>query len=324
MGPILSLILRRLALSGVILVLVSAVVFVGTEILPGDALDATIPADELIYYTEEDLDRMRTDLGLNKPLLERFGIVLLNLVTFDFGVTILTQERVIDSVYHPLMNSLLMASVAVILTPLVSIALGIWAAMKPGGRADGIVSGATLFAYSMPDFVVGNVFIITFAIWLGLAPAVLMVSESAPWHAILAVSILPVAALTVSGVAYQFRLLRSGMVEALDSEFVERARLSGVPEWRLVVTHALPVALIPMLNGSAQFVAGIISGTVVIEAVFRFPGIGLELIRAISQREVPTVQAITFCAAFAVILANLLADVGVLALDPRVRRKSHG
>ena len=324
MGPILSLILRRLALSGVILVLVSAVVFVGTEILPGDALDATIPADELIYYTEEDLARMRAELGLDKPMLERFGIVLWNLVTFDFGVTILTQEPVIDSVYHPLINSLLMASVAVILTPLVSIALGIWTALNPGGRTDGIVSGATLFAYSMPDFVVGNVFIITFALWLGLAPAVLMVAESAPWYEILAVSVLPVAALTVSGVAYQFRLLRAGMIEALDSEFVERARLSGVPEWRLVVTHALPAALIPMLNGSAQFVAGIISGTVVIEAVFRFPGIGLELIRAIAQREVPTVQAITFCAAFAVILANLLADIGVLALDPRVRRRSNG
>ena len=180
MGPILALILRRLALSIVILVLVSAVVFVGTEILPGDALDATFPADELIYYTEEDLARMRAELGLDKPLLERFGIVLWNLVTFDFGVTILTQEPVIDGIYHALMNSLLMASVAVFLTPLVSTGLGIWAVLKPGGRTDGMVSGATLFAYSMPDFVVGNVFIITFAFWLGLAPAVLMVAESAP------------------------------------------------------------------------------------------------------------------------------------------------
>lgn len=324
MGSILALVLRRLVLSVLILVLVSAVVFVGTEVLPGDALDATIPADEMIYYTDEDLARMRAELGLDKPLLERFGIVLWDLITFDFGVTILTQEPVKATIYHPLMNSLLMASIAVLLTPLVSIALGIWAALRPGGRTDGVVSGATLFAYSMPDFVVGNVFIITFAIWLGLAPAVLMVSENAPWQQILAVSVLPVAALTVSGVAYQFRLLRAGMVEALDSEFVERARLSGVPEWRLVVTHALPVALIPMLNGSAQFVAGIISGTVVIEAVFRFPGIGLELIRAVAQREVPTVQAIAFCAAFAVIIANLLADIGVLALDPRVRRNAHG
>ena len=324
MTPILALIVRRLMLSGVILLLVSVVVFVGTEILPGDALDATIPADELVYYTEDDLARMRVELGLDKSPFERFGVVLRNLITFDFGVTLLTREPVLESIYHPMINSLLMASVAIVLTPLVSIALGVWAALKPGSRTDGLVSGTTLFAYSMPDFVVGNVFIIVFAIWLGLAPAVLMVAERAPWYDILAVSVLPVMALTVSGVAYQFRLLRAGMVEALESEFVERARLSGVPEWRLVVTHALPAALIPMLNGTAQFVAGIISGTVVIEAVFRFPGIGLELIRAIAQREVPTVQAIAFVAAFAVIMANLLADIGVLALDPRVRRKPHG
>jgi len=110
----------------------------------------------------------------------------------------------------------------------------------------------------------------------------------------------------------------------LASEYVERARLSGVPEWRLVVVHALPLALIPMLNGTAQFVAGIISGVVIIEAVFKFPGIGLELIGAISQREIPTVQAITFLAAFVVIISNLLADIAVLALDPRVRRPSGG
>ena len=324
MNPIIEMILRRLALSGLIVVLVSVVVFVGTEILPGDALDATIPADELIYYTDEDLARMRAELGLDRPPVERFLGMLWNLVTFDFGVTLLTQEPVIDSIYYPIRNSLLMASVAIVLTPLVSVGLGIWAALKPGGRTDGLVSGTTLFAYSMPDFVVANVFIIVFAIGLGLAPAVLMIAESAPPGQVLAVSILPVAALIVSGVAYQFRLLRAGMVEALDSEFVERARLSGVPEWRLVIVHALPIALIPMLNGTAQFVAGIISGTVVIEAVFRFPGIGLELIRSIAQREVPTVQAIAFMAAFAVIVANLLADIAVLALDPRVRRKSHG
>ena len=324
MGPILSLILRRLALSGVILLMVSGLVFIGTEILPGDALDASIPADELMWYTEEDLARMRTELGLDKPALLRFADVFWNLVTFDFGVTLLTREPVLASIWHPMLNSLLMASVAIVLTPLVSIALGIWAGLNPGGRTDGLVSGGTLFAYSMPDFVVGNVFIIVFALWLGIAPAVLMIPETAPWHQILAVSVLPVAALIVSGVAYQFRLLRAGMVDALASEYVERARLSGLPEWRLVVVHALPAALIPMLNGTAQFVAGIISGTVVIEAVFKFPGIGVELIRAISQREVPTVQAITFLAAFAVILSNLLADISVLALDPRVRRKSHG
>jgi len=171
---------------------------------------------------------------------------------------------------------------------------------------------------------VGNVFIIVFALQLGLAPAVLMISESAPWYRILAVAALPVAALVVSGVAYQFRLLRQGMVDAMGSQFVERARLSGVPEWRLVIVHGLPAAIIPMLNGTAQFIAGIISNVVVIEAVFKFPGIGVELVRAVAQREVPTVQAIAFLAAFAVIVTNLLADMALLALDPRVRRGQHG
>jgi peptide/nickel transport system permease protein len=324
MNPVLALVLRRLALTGVILTLVSAVVFIGTEVLPGDALDSTIPADELIYYTEEDLARMRAELGLDKPPLERFRDVFTGLVTFDFGVTIMTREPVWESIRHPLLNSLLMAGVAVALTPLVAIGLGVLAALKPGGRLDSAVSGVTLFGYSMPDFVVGNVFIIVFALQLGLAPAVLMVSESASASAMLAVAVLPVLALVVSGVAYQFRLLRAGMVEAMESDFVERARLSGVPETRLVLTHALPSALIPMLNGSAQFVAGIVSGAVVIEAVFRYPGIGLELVRAVAQREVPTVQAIAFLAAFGVILTNLLADLAILALDPRVRRRADG
>jgi len=320
MGPILSLIARRLALSGVILSMVSLLVFVGTEVLPGDALDSTIPADELIYYSEADLAQMRAELGLDQPPLERFFTVFRNLLTFDFGVTIMTQEPVLESIWHPLLNSLVMAGLAVVITPLVAIGLGIVAALNAGGRVDGLVSGGTLFAYSMPDFVVGNVFIIVFALQLGLAPAVLMIAESAPWHQILIVAVLPVAALVVSGVAYQFRLLREGMIDAMGSQFVERARLSGVPEWRLVVVHALPVALVPMLNGTAQFVAGIISNVVVIEAVFKFPGIGVELVRAVAQREVPTVQAIAFLAAFAVIATNLLADIALLALDPRVRR----
>ncbi|MCY3873565.1 MAG: ABC transporter permease [Rhodobacteraceae bacterium] len=324
MHPILALILRRLALSGLILMLAAVVVFVGTEVLPGDALDAAIPADERIYYTEEDFARMRAELGLDRPMLVRFGEMLLNLITFDFGKTLVTRDAVIDNIWHPMINSMLMASIAIVVTPLVAIALGIAAAIKPGGRLDGIVSGATLFSYSMPDFVVANIFVMVFALLLGLVPAVLLIPEYAPAWEVLKLSVLPVMALIVSGVAYQFRLLRAGMLEALASEFVERARLSGVPEWRLVIVHALPVAVIPMLNGTAQFVAGIISGVVVIEAVFRFPGIGLELIRAIIQREIPTVQAITFLAAFAVILGNLLADIAVLALDPRVRRPSNG
>jgi peptide/nickel transport system permease protein len=324
MNPIISLIYRRLALSIFIAILAASVVFFGTEILPGDALTATIPEDELAFMSDADLARMRTELGLDKPVYERFRTVIWNLITFDFGLSTITQEPVWDFVSHPMKNSLIMAGTAVILTPIFSIMLGVFASLKPGGRLDNAISGFTLFSYSMPDFVVGNIFIIIFGIWLAIAPAVLMVSTSAPALDMVAVSFLPVLALVVSGIAYQFRLLRAGMVEALDSDYVERARLSGVPEWRLVIVHALPSALIPMLNGLAQWVAGIISNVVVIEAVFKYPGIGLELVRSLASREIPVVQAIAFIAAFAVIFTNLLADLSILALDPRVRRASNG
>ena len=324
MNRIVSLIYRRLALSIFIAILAASAVFFGTEVLPGDALTATIPQDELIWMTDADLARMRTELGLDKPVYERFSTVIWNLITFDFGLSTITKEPVWEFISHPMKNSLIMAGTAVILTPIFSIVLGVFASLKPGGRVDNAISGVTLFSYSMPDFVVGNIFIIIFGIWLAIAPAVLMVSTSAPALEMMAVSFLPVMALVVSGIAYQFRLLRAGMVEALDSDYVERARLSGVPELRLVFVHALPSALIPMLNGLAQWVAGIISGVVVIEAVFKYPGIGLELVRSISGREIPVVQAIAFLAAFAVIFTNLLADLSILALDPRVRRDSNG
>lgn len=114
---------------------------------------------------------MRAELGLDQPPLTRFLDVFTNLITLDFGVTIMTREPVLDSIWHPLLNSLLMTSVAVVVTPIVAIVLGMLAALRPGGRVDDLVSGGTWFAYSMPDFVVGNIFIIVFALQLGAAVA---------------------------------------------------------------------------------------------------------------------------------------------------------
>lgn len=324
MERILLMIAGRLAMAFVILSLVVLAVFLGTEILPGDAITATIPQDELIFYSEADLAALRAAAGLDRPAWVRFADLWWGLVTFDFGVTLTRQEPVIDRIYHPLVNSLIMAGLTVVVVLAIAVGLGVLAALRPGGWLDSGLSGATLFAYSMPDFVVGNVFVIIFAVWLGLVPAVILFNTDAPALTVLGASVLPVMALCVSGVAYQFRLLRTGMIDALASDFVERAQLSGLSRLRIALVHALPIAVIPMLSGTAYFVAGLISGTVVIEAVFKFPGAGLELLRSLAQREIPTVQAIAFMAAFAVVAANLLADLAVLLLDPRVRRGGGG
>lgn len=316
---------RRLILSFVILSLTSLIVFLGTEVLPGDAITATIPAEELAFYTPEQLDQLRSEYGLDRPLVIRFAEVWQRLFTLDFGTTLIKKEPVLGHIAHPIINSAILAGVALFVMLFLVLVLGVLASLKPGGRLDNAISATTLFTYSMPDFVVGNVFVLVFAVWLGLTPAVIFAPTDAPKLTILFASLLPVAALCVHGVAYQFRLLRAGMVEALNSDYVERARLAGLPAWRVCIKHALPSAMIPMLNGTAQFVAGLLSGSVVVETVFKYPGVGSELLRALAQREIPTIQAIAFLAALAVVAANFLADLAIIALDPRVRASNrHG
>lgn len=322
MASILSLVVQRIAFAVLILSLVVAIVYAGTEILPGDAITAMIPQDELVYYTEADLAALRAEYGLDRPIPVRFAEMWWNQFSFNFGHTLTQQEPVIDRIFYPVRNSAIMAGVALLVMLVIVLALGILASLKPGGRLDTALSATTLVSYSLPDFVVGNLAVMLFAVWLGIAPAVIMITTRADPTLVLVSSLLPVVALCVSGAAYQFRLLRGGIIEVMQTDYVERARLAGLPTWRIALVHVLPAAVIPMLNGMTQFVAGLISGTVVIEAVFKYPGAGVELLRALSQRELPTIQAIAFLAALAVVAANLLSDLAVIALDPRVRRRA--
>ena len=321
MPPILTLIGQRLGFAVLILSLVVAIVYAGTEILPGDAITAMIPQDELIFYTEDDLAALRAEYGMDRPVAIRFAEMWWNQFSFNFGTTLTQREPVIDRIFYPIRNSAIMAGVALVVMLALVLSMGILASLKPGGTLDTVLSSGTLISYSLPDFVVGNLFVMVFAVWLGVAPAVIMINTNADPVSVLVASLLPVAALCVSGAAYQFRLLRGGMIDVMSTDFVERARLAGLPTWRIALVHVLPAAVIPMLNGMTQFVAGLISGTVVIEAVFKFPGAGVELLRALSQRELPTIQAIAFLAALAVVAANLMSDLAVIALDPRVRRR---
>lgn len=322
MPYLLTLIGQRLGFAVLILSLVVAIVYAGTEILPGDAITAMIPQDELIFYTEDDLAALRAEYGMDRPVLMQFAEMWWNQFTFNFGTTLTQGEPVIDRIFYPVRNSAIMAGVALLVMLALVLTLGIMASLKPGEALDTTLSTGTLVSYSLPDFVVGNLSVMIFAVWLGIAPAVIMINTNADPSAVLVAALLPVAALCVSGAAYQFRLLRGGMIEVMGTDFVERARLAGLPTWRIALVHVLPAAVIPMLNGMTQFVAGLISGTVVIEAVFKFPGAGVELLRALSQRELPTIQALAFLAALAVVAANLISDLAVIALDPRVRRRA--
>ena len=311
--------IRRTLLSVLILFLVAVFVFLATEVLPGDALDVYLSEDDVSVMTIEDIEEIRRDLGLNVPAPIRFFTWLSGAVIGDFGVTIVDKIPIADIIFHPLLNTLQLGAIITLITMPVAFAIGTIAGYWRGHRADAVISTTAIIGYSIPDFVVGTVLIIIFAIWIPLFPAVITAFNDAHLLELLAVSLLPAITVIICHVAHLSRLLRAGFIETMNSDFVERARLSGVPERRIVFRHVLPASVIPTLNAMALYVAGVLSGLIVVEKVFGYPGLGIELIEAVDTREVHVVQAIAFIGAALVIVMNLIADFAIIALDPRVR-----
>jgi len=315
----LTAIFRRIGLSLLILFLVSVLVFLSTEVLPGDALDVFLTADDLLTMEPEQIEALRRDFGLDKPAVWRFFQWLSGAVVGDFGVTFIDKTPVSEVIWDPLLNSLLLGLVITIIAVPVALAIGSTTGYYRGRKPDAVVSSLAIIGYSIPDFVIGTLLIIFFAVWIPLFPALILVFADASVWELLKVSIMPAITVIIGHVAHLSRLLRAGFIEAMNCEFVERARLSGVPEKRIVFRHALPASVIPSLNSVALFIAGLLNGLIVIEKVFGYPGLGLQLIEAVDKREVHVVQAITFLGAVLVIGMNLLADLSIIILDPRVR-----
>jgi len=311
--------LRRTLLSVLILFLVAVFVFLATEVLPGDALDVYLSEDDVSVMTVEDIEEMRRELGLNVPAPKRFFSWLSGAVFGDFGYTIVDKIPIDDIIFNPLLNSLQLGAIITLITLPVAFAIGATTGYWRGQRTDAVVSTTSIIGYSIRDFVIGTVLIIIFGVWIPLFPAVITISNDAHPVKLLAVSLLPAITVIIGHVAHLSRLLRAGFIETMNSDFVERARLSGVPERNIVLRHVLPASVIPTLNAMALYMAGVLSGLIVVEKVFGYPGLGVELIEAVDTREVHVVQAIAFLGAVLVVIMNLLADFAIIALDPRVR-----
>ena len=263
---------RRLMLSCLILFMVAVFVFAATEVLPGDALDVYLSSDDLAVMSEADIDEMRQRFGLDRPAWVRFWEWFSGAIFGDLGKTLIDERDIVDLIWHPLLNSVILGAIITAITLPTAFTIGSITGYKRGSRTDAAVSTLTIVGYSIPDFVIGNVLIILFAVWLALFPAVIFVFSNASTSELLAVSLLPALTVIIGHVAHQSRLLRAGFIETMNSEFVERARLSGLSERRVVLRHALPASVIPMLNSLALYVAGLLAGLVVVERVFGYEG----------------------------------------------------
>jgi len=309
------LLLRRLALGLGTVALVSAMIFAAVEALPGDACTAILQRDA----SGQRLENCRRELGLDRPAVARYLDWAAGALRGDLGTSAHNGKRIAGLVGDRLANTLLLAGCTLAVGVPLALLLGVLTGLRRDGAADIALSTGTILAMTIPEFVSATVLIFVFSIWLDLVPGIVTVSASAPATAFFPGIVLPVIVLTMVMTAHILRTVRSSVIETLDSDYVQMARLKGVPYWRMVFRHVLPNALLPAINVVALTIAWLLGGVVVVEKVFNYPGLGHYMIDAISDRDLPVVQAIALILAAVYVGVNLAADMLTMVLNPRLR-----
>ena len=312
---ILRLIAKRLALAAVTLLVVSALIYLFTSVLPGDIAERVLGRES----SAEQREIFREHLNLDDPVWKRYGVWIADVARGDLGRSLVNDETVTATIGMAAKNTLFLSVFAFLLYVPVTLILATLAALSKGKVPDSLISVATLIGLSLPEFVLGTLLIYVFAVQLSVAPALSIVNPGDDLATRLHATVLPAVTLMVAMAVYAIRMLRDNLIDVLDSEYVRMATLKGAPRRRVVVRHALPNAVGPALNITALNLTYLIGGIVVVETVFSYPGLGQVLVEAISVRDVPVVEATALLAAAVYIIANLVADVLALLLNPRLR-----
>ncbi|MGF1501847.1 MAG: ABC transporter permease [Paracoccaceae bacterium] len=316
----LALILRRLGFAAFTLGFVSLVVFIAVEALPGNVCTAFLQRAAQGPRLERCIDAQ----GLDRPAYERYGQWVAGAVQGDFGTSLKRRRPISEVIGERLRNTALLGGVAALIGIPLALFLGVWAGVTRDRPPDLALSGLAVLAMTVPEFVTGAALIYIFAITLQWFPAVTIVPPSAPIADLLPNLVLPVIVLAFVMTAHIMRMTRASVIDVMASDYVQMARLKGVPRAQLIWRHVVPNALIPAINVVALTVAWLLGGVVIVEKVFNYPGLGTLMIQAIYDRDLPLVQALALIFAGIYVAVNLLADLAVLALDPRLRRRGHG
>jgi peptide/nickel transport system permease protein len=304
-------ILHRFFLSLIVLGLVAVVVFVLVELLPGDAATAYLGQQA----TPEGLAQVRLRLGLDRPAYERFFEWAGGMLRGDLGVSLTRDEPINDFLWMRLRNSLLLGLSAALIGFPLAIALGVIAGLTRDRLPDLALSTGSLIGMSLPDFVIATLLIYVFSIQLRWFPAVTLVNPDAPVLEMLPNIILPIVTLTILLTAYIMRIMRTGIIEVMRSDYIRVARMKGLRRTVILIRHAL----LPTITVSALTVAWLIGNLVVIEAVFNYPGMGRLMLSAIQDRDLPLVQSIAIVMAVIYLTVNFMADILALVFNPRLR-----
>lgn len=313
--PLLSFVMNRGGSGLLSLVLVSVLVFIGTAMLPGDAAQSILGQNA----TPQALAELREELGLNDPLAIRYWNWIIGALQGDLGISFSSNRPVAELLLPKLMNSMILAlSAAAIALPL-AISLGIIAALNRESMIDRMISLISMWLVSVPAFLTGYILINVFATRLGWFPSISVVRAGAllaDWASALA---LPVATLVFVTIAHTMRLTRTAILSVMASDYILMAEIKGLSPRRIILRHALPNALSPILSISMLTIAYLMVGVVVIEAVFSYAGMGKLMVDAVAYRDLPLVQACGVCFSFVFISLNFTADFLSVLVNPRLR-----
>jgi len=314
LSPLTVMVARRLGIGLITLFMVSLVIFFGVELLPGDFAAAVLGQSG----TPETVAALRSRLGLDLPAHIRYLHWLGGMLRGDLGTSLSGEIRIADILGGRLFNTFFLAAYAAVIAVPLAVSLGIVAALHRNSLLDRVINIVTLGAISFPEFFVAYVLVLVFAIQLGWFPSLAQVSADMPFGERLYVCLLPAVTLTMVTTAHMMRMTRAAIINLLSTPYIEMAWLKGIAPWRIIVQHALPNALAPIINVIAVNIAYLIVGVVLVEVVFVYPGLGQLLVDSVSKRDLPVVQVASMIFAATYILLNLLADVLSIVSNPRL------
>ena len=314
-NSITALAVKRIGLGLVTLWVISLLIFTGVEALPGDLAEAVLGQSA----TPETVSAFRKELKLDLPPHVRYMAWLKAFVRGDFGNSLANNRPVVDLISWRFANSLFLASMTAMIAVPVAVILGILAALYRNTLFDRLISMATLSTISFPEFFVAYILIALLSVQLVIFPSISNINEQMSFWQKLHAIFLPCLTLAMVVIAHMMRQTRAAIINVLSSPFIEMANLKGLRRLRVIVLHAFPNALSPVINVIALNLAYLVVGVVIVEVVFVYPGLGQLLVDSVSKRDIPVVQASGLIFAATYVLLNLLADVLSIVSNPRLR-----
>jgi peptide/nickel transport system permease protein len=315
MNTLLNIVAKRIALGCVTLIVISLLIFLGVELLPGDVAEAILGQEA----TPETVEAFRKELKLDLPPHVRYFNWLGDFLQGDLGTSLSNGRPVSHLIGWRLLNTVFLAATAAVIAVPLSVILGMLAALYRNSWFDRTISISTLSAISFPEFFVAYILIALLSVKLNILPTISNINQSMPFWEKIYVIILPSLTLTLVVTAHMMRMTRAAIINILSSPFIEMAELKGLTRRRIIAHHAFPNALSPIINVIVVDLAWLVVGVVIVEVVFVYPGLGQLLVDSVSKRDLPVVQASSLIFAATYILLNLTADILATISNPKLR-----